>query len=123
MNSALAAGLQIGFVILVLAIAYVPVGDYMARVFTGPHSLRASGPSTVKHSLVERVIYRTGRVDPETEQTWVGYTLSLLGFSFASVLFLYLLQRAQGVLPLSGDLGAVSPAVAFNTAISFVTNT
>ncbi|MFV8310632.1 potassium-transporting ATPase subunit KdpA [Mycobacteroides chelonae] len=123
MNSALAAGLQIGFVILVLAIAYVPLGDYMARVFTGPHSLRASGPSTVKHSLVERVIYRVGRVDPETEQTWVGYTLSLLGFSFASVLFLYLLQRIQGVLPLSGDLGAVSPAVAFNTAVSFVTNT
>ncbi|AMW20781.1 potassium-transporting ATPase subunit KdpA [Mycobacteroides chelonae] len=123
MNSALAAGLQIGFVILVLAIAYVPLGDYMARVFTGPHSLRASGPSTVKHSPVERVIYRAGRVDPETEQTWVGYTLSLLGFSFASVLFLYLLQRIQGVLPLSGDLGAVSPAVAFNTAVSFVTNT
>lgn len=123
MNSALAAGLQIGFVILVLAIAYVPLGDYMARVFTGPHSLRASGPSTVKHSLVERVIYRAGRVDPETEQTWVGYTLSLLGFSFASVLFLYLLQRIQGVLPLSGGLGAVSPAVAFNTAVSFVTNT
>ncbi|WP_078287511.1 potassium-transporting ATPase subunit KdpA [Mycobacterium sp. D16R24] len=123
MNSALAAGLQIGFVILVLAIAYVPLGDYMARVFTGPHSLRASGSSTVKHSFVERLIYRTGRVDPDTEQTWVGYTLSLLGFSFASVIFLYLLQRIQGVLPLSGDLGAVSPAVAFNTAVSFVTNT
>ncbi|TDZ82714.1 Potassium-transporting ATPase A chain [Mycobacteroides salmoniphilum] len=123
MNSALAAGLQIGFVILVLAIAYVPLGDYMARVFTGPHSLRASGSSTIKHSFVERLIYRTGRVDPDTEQTWVGYTLSLLGFSFASVIFLYLLQRIQGVLPLSGDLGAVSPAVAFNTAVSFVTNT
>ncbi|QCH24776.1 potassium-transporting ATPase subunit KdpA [Mycobacteroides salmoniphilum] len=123
MNSALAAGLQIGFVVLVLAIAYVPLGDYMARVFTGPHSLRASGSSTIKHSLVERLIYRTGRVDPDTEQTWVGYTLSLLGFSFASVMFLYLLQRIQGVLPLSGDLGAVSPAVAFNTAVSFVTNT
>ena len=123
MNSALAAGLQIGFVILVLAIAYVPLGDYMARVFTGPHSLRASGSSTIKHSFVERLIYRTGRVDPDTEQTWVGYTLSLLGFSFASVIFLYLLQRIQGVLPLSGDLGAVSPAVAFHTAVSFVTNT
>ncbi|MUM16763.1 potassium-transporting ATPase subunit KdpA [Mycobacterium sp. CBMA271] len=112
MNSALAAGLQIGFVIFVLAIAYVPLGDYMARVFT-----------IVKHSLVERVIYRVGRVNPDTEQTWVGYALSLLGFSFASVIFLYLLQRIQGVLPLSGDLGAVSPAVAFNTAVSFVTNT
>lgn len=77
----------------------------------------------MKHSFVERLIYRTGRVDPDTEQTWVGYTLSLLGFSFASVIFLYLLQRIQGVLPLSGDLGAVSPAVAFNTAVSFVTNT
>lgn len=65
------------------------------RVFTGPHSLRASGLSTIKHSRVERLIYRVGRVDPETEQTWVGYTLSLLGFSFASVIFLYVLQRIQ----------------------------
>ncbi|MGH3725482.1 MAG: potassium-transporting ATPase subunit KdpA [Mycobacterium sp.] len=112
MNSALAAGLQIGFVLIVLAVAYVPLGDYMARVFT-----------IIKHSLVERVIYRVGRVDPETEQTWVGYTLSLLGFSFMGVLFLYVLQRIQGVLPLSGGLEGVSPAVAFNTATSFVTNT
>lgn len=112
MNPAVAAGLQIGFVLIVLAIAYVPLGDYMARVFT-----------VVKHSFVERVIYRVGRVSPETEQTWVGYTLSLLGFSFVSVLFLYVLQRAQGVLPLSGDRDGVSPAVAFNTATSFVTNT
>lgn len=112
MNPAVAAGLQIGFVLIVLAIAYVPLGDYMARVFT-----------IIKHSFVERVIYRVGRVSPETEQTWVGYTLSLLGFSFVSVLFLYVLQRAQGVLPLSGDLDGVSPAVAFNTATSFVTNT
>ncbi|NGX08853.1 potassium-transporting ATPase subunit KdpA [Mycobacteroides franklinii] len=112
MNPAVAAGLQIGFVLIVLAIAYVPLGDYMARVFT-----------VIKHSFVERVIYRVGRVSPETEQTWVGYTLSLLGFSFVSVLFLYVLQRAQGVLPLSGDLDGVSPAVAFNTATSFVTNT
>ncbi|TDZ42869.1 potassium-transporting ATPase subunit KdpA [Mycobacteroides franklinii] len=112
MNPAVAAGLQIGFVLIVLAIAYVPLGDYMARVFT-----------VIKHSFVERVIYRVGRVSPETEQTWVGYTLSLLGFSFVSVLFLYVLQRAQGVLPLSGELDGVSPAVAFNTATSFVTNT
>lgn len=112
MNPAVAAGLQIGFVLVVLAIAYVPLGDYMARVFT-----------VIKHSFVERAIYRVGRVSPETEQTWVGYTLSLLGFSFVSVLFLYVLQRAQGVLPLSGDLDGVSPAVAFNTATSFVTNT
>ena len=112
MNPAVAAGLQIGFVLIVLAIAYVPLGDYMARVFT-----------VIKHSFAERVIYRVGRVSPETEQTWVGYTLSLLGFSFVSVLFLYVLQRAQGALPLSGDLDGVSPAVAFNTATSFVTNT
>lgn len=112
MNPAVAAGLQIGFVLIVLAIAYVPLGDYMARVFT-----------VIKHSFAERLIYRVGRVSPETEQTWVGYTLSLLGFSFVSVLFLYVLQRAQGVLPLSGDLDGVSPAVAFNTAASFVTNT
>ncbi|MEN0134116.1 MAG: potassium-transporting ATPase subunit KdpA [Rhodococcus sp. (in: high G+C Gram-positive bacteria)] len=112
MTPALAAGLQIAFVVAVLAAAYVPVGDYMARVYESRRHLR-----------VESVLYRLCRINPHTEQTWYGYAGSVLGFSMAGVLFLYVLQRIQGVLPLSGDLSAVSPAVAFNTAVSFVTNT
>ena len=112
MSPALAAGLQIAFVLVVLAIAYVPVGDYMARVYSSTRDLR-----------VESVIYRVGRIDSRAEQTWYGYAASILGFSLASALFLYFLQRIQGVLPLSDGLSGVSPAVAFNTAISFVANT
>ncbi|RZK95991.1 MAG: potassium-transporting ATPase subunit KdpA [Rhodococcus sp. (in: high G+C Gram-positive bacteria)] len=112
MTPALAAGLQIAVVLAVLAVAYVPVGDYLARVYESRRHLR-----------VESVLYRLCRINPHTEQTWYGYAGSVLGFSMAGVLFLYVLQRIQGVLPLSGDLSGVSPAVAFNTAVSFVTNT
>ena len=112
MNPALAAGLQIAFVVGILALLYVPVGDYMARVYTSPNDLR-----------IESAVYRLCRIDPRVDQTWFGYTSSLLGFSAAGVVFLYVLQRVQGVLPLHGELNGVSPAVAFNTAVSFVTNT
>ncbi|MBJ7349875.1 MAG: potassium-transporting ATPase subunit KdpA [Rhodococcus sp.] len=112
MNPALLAGLQIGIVIVVLAAAYVPLGDYMARVFGSTHDTR-----------VESLLYRVARVNSSSEQTWVGYSTSLLGFSFAGVVFLFVLQRIQGVLPLNGGLSGVSPAMAFNTAASFVTNT
>lgn len=117
MNPAVAAGLQIALVVAVLASTYVPLGDYMARVYTTDTQQRA------KDWRIESVMYRLCRIDPQAEQTWYGYAASVLGFSLASALFLYALQRLQGVLPLEHGLGAVSPAVAFNTAISFVTNT
>lgn len=103
---------QIAVVVVVLAAAYVPLGDYMARVFDSSRDTR-----------VERLLYRVARVNSSSEQTWVGYSTSLLGFSFAGVVFLFVLQRIQGVLPLNGGLSGVSPAMAFNTAASFVTNT
>ncbi|WP_137874910.1 potassium-transporting ATPase subunit KdpA [Rhodococcus sp. Q] len=115
MNPAFAAGLQIAFVVFVLAIAYVPVGDYMAKVYDNGDRSR--------DLRVESVLYRLCRINSRSEQTWYGYAGSLLGFSAASVLFLYVLQRVQGVLPLNGGLSGVSPAVAFNTAASFVANT
>ncbi|ORL42825.1 potassium-transporting ATPase subunit KdpA, partial [Prescottella equi] len=117
MNPALAAGLQIALVVAVLAILYVPVGDYMAKVYTTDTDLRSGD------LRIETVVYRLCRINPRTEQTWFGYAGSLLGFSAASVLLLYFLQRIQGVLPLGGGLEGVSPAVAFNTAASFVANT
>ena len=101
-----------GILILVLALAYVPLGDYMARVYGSSRDLR-----------VERVFYRIGRIDSRREQTWVGYVLAVLAFSLISFLFLYALQRLQGVLPWSDGKPGVSPSMSFNTAISFVSNT
>ncbi|GAC46781.1 potassium-transporting ATPase subunit KdpA [Gordonia aichiensis] len=112
MNSTLAGVLQAGFVVLVLAVVYVPLGDYMARVYRSTRDL-----------LPERAIYALARVDSRREQTWVGYVLAVLAFSVISFLFLYLLQRLQGVLGWSDGKPGVNPATAFNTAISFVTNT
>lgn len=97
---------------VILAVAYVPLGDHMARVYTGEKDL-----------LAERVLYRMARVDPRRQQTWVGYALAVLAFSLISFLVVYLVQRLQGVLPWSDGKSGVSPAMAFNTAISFVSNT
>ncbi|TNC22459.1 potassium-transporting ATPase subunit KdpA [Amycolatopsis alkalitolerans] len=111
--SDLAAGLiQVGILLVALAVVYKPLGDYMARVFT-------SG----KHLALERGLYKLFRVDPDAEQRWPTYAMGVLGFSFVSIVLLYLLQRLQAVLPLSFGRGAVSPGIAFNTAVSFVTNT
>lgn len=112
MNSSLAAALQVGTVLFLLAAFYVPLGDYMARVYRSDHDLG-----------LEQLFYRAARVDPRRQQTWVGYTLAVLAFSLISFVFLYLLQRLQGVLPWSGGKPGVDPSVAFNTAVSFVTNT
>ena len=107
------AGLvQLGVLVLLLAAVYVPFGNYLAAVYTGE-----------RHWRVERALYRVVRVDPDSEQRWTGYAAALLAFSFLSVVLLYLLQRLQGLLPLSLGRGAVDPGIAFNTAISFVTNT
>jgi potassium-transporting ATPase potassium-binding subunit len=111
--SATAAGiLQLLFLVALLALAYRPLGDYMARVFTGS-----------KHLGVERVFYRVVRIDPDADQRWSTYLLSLLGLSMVSVLFLFRFQRLQGFLPLSLGFPGVPPAGAFNTAVSVVTNT
>ncbi|MBW0114969.1 potassium-transporting ATPase subunit KdpA [Pseudonocardia abyssalis] len=112
MSSTVAGLLQVGALLVLLAAVYAPFGNYMARVY-------GSG----KHWRVERALYRVVRVDPDSEQRWTVYAAALLAFSFVSVLFLYLLQRFQAFLPLSLGRGAVEPGIAFNTAVSFVTNT
>ncbi|MBM9468248.1 potassium-transporting ATPase subunit KdpA [Nakamurella leprariae] len=112
MSPALAAALQLALVVAVLAVLYVPLGDHMARTYTSRTHLR-----------VERIGYRMVRVDPDADQSWKAYAASVLAFTLVSILGLYLLQRVQGVLPLSNGLAGVSPSVAFNTAISFATNT
>ena len=102
-----------------LAIACPLLGRYIALVFGD-----GTAPGDKVFGPVERLIFRIVRVDPDSEQRWNIYALSVLAFSLVSVLGLYALQRVQGSLPLNPDgHGAVSPFVSWNTAISFVTNT
>lgn len=102
----------VGTLILILAITYRPLGDYMAWVYT-------SG----RDWAVERGLYRVIGVDPKREQSWQAYLRAVLMFSLVGVLFLYLLQRTQQWLPYSLGLPPVPEGIAFNTAISFVANT
>jgi len=111
-NPTLAGFLQALALVGALALSYRPLGDYMAHTLTSPKHLRA-----------ERGIYRLIGVDGDSEQTWGTYLRSVLAFSFVSVLFLYAFERLQNHLLLSLGFPAVSPAVAWNTAASFVTNT
>jgi potassium-transporting ATPase potassium-binding subunit len=104
--------LQALTIIVVLGVIYRPLGDYMAHVYT-----------TQKNLKVERGFYRLIGVDPVSEQSWPVYLRSLLAFSLIGVLFVYLLQRIQEWLPLSLGLPPVEQGLAWNTAISFVTNT
>jgi potassium-transporting ATPase potassium-binding subunit len=111
-GDATAGLLTIGVLVLALAVVHVPLGDYLARVYTGD-----------RHLAAERAVYRLVRVAPDADQRWQTYALSLLGFSAVSVLFLYGVLRVQDALPLSLGRPGVPPDGAFNTAVSFVTNT
>lgn len=106
------------FFVVMLALAK-PLGWYMARVYEGkPFGLdRLLGP-------VERALYRLCGVRPADEMDWKRYGVAMLLFNAAGLVFLYGLQRLQGLLPLNqANLGGVAPDLAFNTAVSFVTNT
>ncbi|SRR6266571_504537 len=112
MNSTAAGWLQFALLFATLAACYVPLGNYIARIFT------AKG-----HWRVERGIYKLCGIDPEADMKWSVYVRSMLAFSVISVLFLYLIERTQHWLPLSTGMSNVTPATAFNTAASFTTNT
>ncbi|HYK30191.1 MAG TPA: potassium-transporting ATPase subunit KdpA [Streptosporangiaceae bacterium] len=112
MSVAAAGWLQLGLLIAALAVCYVPIGNYMAHIFT-----------TDKHWRLERGLYKLIGVNPENDQKWSSYLRSMLAFSLISVLFLYGLQRLQHFLLLSEGMKGVPPALAWNTASSFVTNT
>ncbi len=106
----------VGIAVLVLALVavHVPLGDYMYRVYTSPKDWR-----------VEKAVYRVIGADPEAEQPWYAYARSLLAFSAVSVLFLFFFQLLQNKLPLHlhDPATTMTPSLAWNTAISFVTNT
>jgi K+-transporting ATPase ATPase A chain len=113
------AYLQMGLYFCVLMLLAKPLGVYMARVYEGRSSglNRALGP-------VERLFYRICGINPDEEMSWKKYAGAVLLFSAAGFLFLYLLQRLQGMLPLNPQkFAGVPPDLAFNTAVSFITNT
>jgi len=111
--------LQIIFYLAILLLLVKPLGWYMARVYQG----QAFGLDCVL-GPVERMLYRLYSVDPQKEMGWKRYALAALVFNAIGFLFIYLLQRVQGFLPLNPEhLSAVKPDTAFNTAVSFVTNT
>jgi K+-transporting ATPase, KdpA len=111
--------LQIAAYFVVLILLVKPVGSYMARVFQGERTFL-----TPVLAPVERFFYRISGVEADEEMTWKTYAVALLLFSLFSILLLFLLQRIQGILPLNPTgMAAVPSATAFNTAVSFVTNT
>jgi len=104
---------------LIVAVVSVPLGLYMARVFSNERTFldRVLSP-------IERLIYRICGINPAVEMGWAGYAVSMLAFSLISMIFLYALQRLQYYLPLNPNgLAGMPPGLAFNTAASFTTNT
>ena len=112
MSSTAAGWLQFALLVAALGACYVPLGNYIARIFTAKD-----------HWRVERGIYKLCGIDPEADMRWSVYARSLLAFSLVCVLFLYLIERTQHWLFLSVGMGNVTPVTAWNTAASFTTNT
>jgi K+-transporting ATPase ATPase A chain len=111
--------LQIALLFGLAALTIKPLGLYMARLFEG-------GKTFLSPVLrpVENGFYAVSGVRPEREQGWLAYVLSMLAFNFAGFLLLYAMLRLQNLLPFNPQgFGAVAPDLAFNTAVSFVTNT
>ena len=110
---------QVLFYFVVLLGLAKPLGWYMAQVYEG----RSCGLDRI-FSPIERLIYRLCQIDPADDMTWKTYASAMLLFNAVGMLFLYALQRVQGLLPLNpAGLGMVGPDLAFNTAASFASNT
>ncbi|AUN32788.1 potassium-transporting ATPase subunit KdpA [Niveispirillum cyanobacteriorum] len=111
--------MQIALFCAVIIAVTRPLGGFMTRIFAGERTLLSPLLSPVETGL-----YKLAGVDARTEQHWLTYALSMLLFNLAGMLFLYGILRLQDLLPLNPQgLPAVAPELAFNTAISFVTNT
>ena len=114
-----AGWLQIALMVAAVALIVKPLGLYMAQVFEGRRNVL-----TPVFGPVERLFYGISGVDSDKEQSWLGYTLAMLAFSIAAFVILYLILRFQGLLPLNPQgFSGVAPDLAFNTAVSFITNT
>src|SRR5471032_1092570 len=111
--------LQVALYCVLLMLLTKPLGGYMTRVFAGERT-----PLSPVLRPLERGLYRVSGVDETEEQHWVTYAIAMLAFTFAGFVVLYALQRLQAVLPFNPQkLDAVSPDLAFNTSVSFITNT
>jgi K+-transporting ATPase ATPase A chain len=111
--------LQIALLFLLILALTKPLGRYLTRVFAGERTLLSP-----LLAPVERGIYRIIGVDPEREQGWTGYAIAVVLFSAIGLLLLYAQERLQGFLPFNPQgLPGVKPDLAFNTAVSFTTNT
>src|SRR5208337_4510633 len=110
---------QIALYAFVIVLITKPIGGYMTRVFNGERTLL----SPVLRP-VESLLYRVSGIDERQEQSWVAYAVAMLFFSVAGFVTLYALQRLQWYLPFNpqGQTG-VEQSLAFNTSVSFVTNT
>ncbi len=112
--------LQLALYVVVLLALAKPLGTYMARVYEGqPAFLNRLG------APLERVLYRACGIDPQREMHWIEYALAALAFNIFGLVVVYALQRLQHWIPFLNpqDMAAVSPDSAFNTAVSFATNT
>jgi potassium-transporting ATPase potassium-binding subunit len=110
---------QIALVLAAVLAAALPLSSYIARVLAGERTFLSPVLSPV-----ERVFYKLSSVDPAREQSWFVYAMAMLAFSVVGFLSLYALQRLQNVLPLNPQGFDPVPAdLAFNTSMSFVTNT
>ena len=104
--------LTIAALIVLLALAYVPLGDYLAAVLT-----------PTRHTRLERGLYRLFGVNPDGEQNARSYATAVLAFSLLSILLLVAILSWQPLLPFSRGMAGMSLPMAINTAVSFVTNT
>lgn len=112
-------GVQLGLFVFLLFIVSPLLGRYMAAIFKD-----GSKVSIPVFNHLERLTYRLCNVVPDQEMTWKNYVFAMLYFNFIGFAFLFVLQLLQGWLPLNPQgLPGVEPALAFNTAVSFVTNT
>jgi K+-transporting ATPase ATPase A chain len=111
--------IQIGLYCAIIIAITRPFGGYLARVFNGEPTLLSPmlGP-------LERGLYRASGIDPEEDQSWLVYGFAMLAFSIAGFVVLYAIQRLQGALPFNPQhLPGIAPDSAFNTSVSFVSNT
>src|ERR1700683_1597032 len=112
MNSTLAGWLQFLLLFAALAACYIPLGNWIARIFTDK-----------KHWRIERGIYKLTGIDPDADMRWTVYVRSILAFSLVAVLFVYLIERTQHWLFWAVGMANVPTDTAWNTAVSFTTNT
>eukprot|EP01035_Chromulina_nebulosa_P010273 gene10273-13816_t len=114
------AWLQLALFLGALLLLTKPLGLYLVQVLD-PRGRTFLDPVVWP---IERLTYRLGGIDPEKEHSWLGYAFAVLAFSVIGMLFTYFVLRYQHLLPLNPqNFGGLSPALAFNTAASFTTNT